>query len=45
MDLEGDHTSIRYIKLNEIMVRGGQLAYKSIKQVASTTLIATVFFL
>ena len=45
MDLENDQTSTRYIKLNEIAIRGGQLSYKSIKHVVSAILIATMFFL
>ena len=45
MDLENDQTSTRYIKLNEIAIRGGQLSYKSIKHVVSVILIATMFIL
>ena len=45
MDLENDQASTKNIELNEIVVRGGQLSYKSIKHVVSVILIATVFFL
>ena len=45
MDLEDNHASTRNIELNEIVVRGGQLSYKSIKHVVSVILITTVFFL
>ena len=45
MDLEDDQASTRNIELNEIVVRGGHLSYKSIKHVVSAILIATVFFL
>ena len=44
MDLEDDQASTKNIELNEIVVRGGQLSYKSIKYVVSANLIATVFF-
>ena len=45
MDLEDDWANTKNIELNEIVVRGGQLSYKSIKHVESVILIATVFFL
>ena len=45
MDLEYDHASTKNIEMKEILVRGGQLSYKSIKYVVSAILIATVFFL
>ena len=45
MDLEDDQASTKNIELNEIVVRGGQLSYKSIKHVVSVILISTVFFL
>ena len=45
MDLEDDQVSTMNIELNEIIVRGGQLSYKSIKHVISAILIATMFFL
>ena len=45
MDLEDDQASTRNIELNQIVVRGGHLSYKSIKHVVSAILIATVFFL
>ena len=45
MDLENDQASTKNIELNEIVVRGGQLSYKSIKHVVSVILIAIVFFL
>ena len=45
MKLGGDQASIKNIELKEIIVRGGQLSYKSIKHVVSAILIATVFFL
>ena len=44
MDLEDDQASTKNIKLNEIVVRGGQLSYKSIKHVISVILNTTVFF-
>ena len=45
MDFEDDQASTKNIELNEIIVRGGQLSYKSIKHVVSIILITTVFFL
>ena len=44
MDLEDDQASTKNIELNEIVVRGGQLSYKSIKHIRSVILIATMFF-
>ena len=44
MKLGGDQASIKNIELKEIIVRGGQLSYKSVKHVVSAILIATVFF-
>ena len=44
MDLEDDQASTKNIKLNEIVLRGGQLSYKSIKHVISVILNTTVFF-
>ena len=44
MDLKDDQASTKNIKLNEIVVRGGQLSYKSIKHVISVILNTTVFF-
>ena len=45
MDFEDDQASTKNIELNEIIVRGGQLSYKSIKHVVSIILITTMFFL
>ena len=45
MDLEYDQASTKNIEMKEILVRGGQLSYKSIKHVVSAILIAIVFFL
>ena len=45
MNLEDDQASARNVELNEIVVRRGQLSYKSIKHFVSAILIATVFFL
>ena len=45
MDLEYNQASTKNIEMKEILVRGGQLSYKSIKHVVSAILIATVFFL
>ena len=45
MDLEYDQVSTKNIEMKEILVRGSQLSYKSIKHVLSAILIATVFFL
>ena len=45
MDFEDDQASTKNIELNEIVVRGGQLSYKSIKHVVSIILITTLFFL
>ena len=45
MDLEYDQASTKNIEMKEILVRGGQLSYKSIKHVVSAILISTVFFL
>ena len=45
MDLEYDQASTKNIEMKEILVRGGQLAYKCIKHVVSAILIAIVFFL
>ena len=44
MDLEDDQASTKNIELNEIVVRGGQSSYKSIKHVVSVILNTTVFF-
>ena len=44
IDLEDDQASTKNIKLNEIVVRGGQLSYKSIKHVINVILNTTVFF-
>ena len=44
MNLEDDQASARNVELNEIVVRRGQLSYKSIKHFVSAILIATVFF-
>ena len=44
MDLEDDQASTKNIELNEIVVRGGQLSYKSIKHVVSVILNTIVFF-
>ena len=41
MDLEDDQASTKNIELNEIVVRGGQLSYKSIKHVVSVILNTT----
>ena len=35
MDLKDNQASINNIELNEIVVRGGQLSYKSIKHIRS----------
>ena len=45
MDLEYDQVSTKNIEMKEILVRGSQLSYKSIKHVVSAILIAIVFFL
>ena len=45
MNLKDDQANIKNIELNEIVVRGGQLSYKSIKPVRSMILIVTVLFL
>ena len=45
MDLEDDQASTKNIELNEIVVWGDQLSYKSIEHVVSVILIATLFFL
>ena len=45
MDSEDDQARTRNIELNEFTVRGGKFSYKSIKQITSTMLIATMFFL
>ena len=45
MDLEDDQASTKNIEMKEILVRGGQLSYKSIEHVVSVILIATLFFL
>ena len=44
MNLKCDQASIKNIKLKEIIIRGRQLSYKSIKHVVSAILIVTVFF-
>ena len=44
MDLKYDQASTKNIKMKEILVRGGQLSYKSTKHVVSVILIAIVFF-
>ena len=43
--LKDDQTEIRSNELNVFLVRGDKCSYKSIKQVVSAILIATVFFL
>ena len=45
MDLKYDQASTKNIEMKEILIRGGQLSYKSIKHVVSAILTATVFFL
>ena len=45
MNLEDDKANIKNVELNEIVVWGGQLSYKSIKPVRSVILIVTVLFL
>ena len=45
MDLEYDQPSTKNIEMKEILIRGGQLSYKSIKHVVNAILTATMFFL
>ena len=45
LELEDNQVQIRGTDMNELTVRGGNFANKSIKQSTSTNLIATVFFL
>ena len=45
IDLKYDQASTKNIEMKEILIRGGQLSYKSIKHVVSAILTATVFFL